>query len=58
MGSQKKVFKDLLVIKKLFCLVYLEHYTSTCSAKHLPGYVANADKIKAKGIDQIYFVFQ
>ena len=28
-------------------------FTSTCSKLHLPGYVANADKIKAKGIDNI-----
>ena len=28
-------------------------FTSTCS-KHLPGFVANADKIKAKGIEQIF----
>ena len=25
-------------------------FTSTCSKLHLPGFVANADKIKAKGI--------
>ena len=28
-------------------------YTSVCSAKHLPGYVDNYDKNKAKGIDYI-----
>ena len=29
-------------------------FTSTCSKLHLPGYVANADKIKTKGIDNIF----
>ena len=28
-------------------------YTSVCSAKHLPGYVDNYDKYKAKGVDLI-----
>jgi peroxiredoxin len=28
-------------------------FTPTCSAAHLPGYVALADKIKAKGVDAI-----
>jgi glutaredoxin/glutathione-dependent peroxiredoxin len=28
-------------------------YTRTCSSRHLPGYVANAAAIKAKGIDAI-----
>lgn len=28
-------------------------YTPTCSAKHLPGYVNNADALKAKGVDKI-----
>lgn len=28
-------------------------FTPTCSEKHLPGYIAHADKLKAKGIDAI-----
>lgn len=31
-------------------------YTMTCSAEHLPGYVANIDALKAKGIDEVWCV--
>lgn len=31
-------------------------FTPTCSAAHLPGYVVNADKILAKGVDRIVCV--
>jgi peroxiredoxin len=31
-------------------------YTPTCSAKHVPGYVAQAAALKAKGIDEVWCV--
>jgi peroxiredoxin len=29
-------------------------FTPTCSAKHVPGYVARADDLKAAGVDEIW----
>ncbi len=31
-------------------------YTPTCSAKHVPGFVAKADEFKAAGVDEIWCV--
>ena len=31
-------------------------FTPTCSAKHVPGYVSNIDKLKAKKVDEVWCV--
>jgi peroxiredoxin len=31
-------------------------YTPTCSAKHVPSYVANLDQLKAKGVNEVWCV--
>ncbi len=31
-------------------------YTPTCSAQHVPGYLANLDALKAKGVDEVWCV--
>jgi peroxiredoxin len=31
-------------------------YTPTCSAKHLPGYIAHLTELKARGIDEVWCV--
>jgi glutaredoxin/glutathione-dependent peroxiredoxin len=31
-------------------------FTPTCSAKHVPGYVSNFDKLKAAGVDEVWCV--
>jgi peroxiredoxin len=31
-------------------------YTPTCSAKHVPGYLAQLDALKARGVDEVWCV--
>lgn len=42
--------------KKIAIFALPGAYTPTCSAKHVPGYVANADALKAAGVDEVWCV--
>ena len=52
-GPQDMTTDDLFAGKKVVLFALPGAFTPTCSAAHLPGYVANADKIKAKGVDSV-----
>ena len=47
---------DLTKGKKIVVFGLPGAFTPTCSAKHVPGYVANIDKIKSKGVDEVWCV--
>ena len=44
---------DLFAGKKVVLFALPGAFTPTCSAKHLPGFIQNADAIKAKGVDVV-----
>jgi peroxiredoxin len=53
-GGPKPVKTDeLFAGKKVVLFALPGAFTPTCSAKHLPGFIQNADAIKAKGADVI-----
>jgi glutaredoxin/glutathione-dependent peroxiredoxin len=47
---------DLIKGKKIAIFGLPGAYTPTCSAKHVPGYIENAAKFKAKGVDEIWCI--
>jgi len=49
----KKTTLEFFKNKKVILFGLPGAYTSVCSAKHLPGYVDNYEKYKAKGIDYL-----
>ena len=53
---QKNNFREIIGNGKIVLFGLPGAFTSTCSKLHLPGFVANADKIKAKGIEQIFCI--
>ncbi|MEJ2132421.1 MAG: peroxiredoxin [Gammaproteobacteria bacterium] len=50
---EKTSTEALFAGKKVVLFAVPGAYTPTCSNAHLPGFVVNADKIKAKGVDSI-----
>ena len=51
---QTSKIRDILGNGKVILFGLPGAFTSTCSKLHLPGYIANADKIKSKGIEKIF----
>ncbi|HEY8352752.1 MAG TPA: peroxiredoxin [Sphingomonadales bacterium] len=52
-GPEPVNTRDLFAGKKVVLFSVPGAFTPTCSAKHLPGFVAKADDIRAKGVDDI-----
>ena len=52
-GPAPVTTEDLFAGKKVVLFAVPGAFTPTCSQAHLPGYVVNADAIKAKGVDSI-----
>jgi peroxiredoxin len=52
-GPKPKTTDELFKGKKVVLFAVPGAFTPTCSNNHLPGFVKNADAIKAKGIDTI-----
>ena len=53
---QKSNLREILGNSKIILFGLPGAFTSTCSKLHLPGFVANADQIKAKGIQNIFCI--
>lgn len=52
-GPQPRSTSDVFAGKTVALFAVPGAYTPTCSAKHLPGFVAKADDFKAKGVEDI-----
>jgi peroxiredoxin len=52
-GPKPQTTDDIFKGKKVVLFAVPGAFTPTCHKNHLPGFLGNADKIKAKGIDTI-----
>jgi peroxiredoxin len=56
LGPNSFKVSDLAKGKKIAIFGLPGAYTPTCSAKHVPSYLANYDKLKAKGVNEIWCI--
>ncbi len=56
LGPNAFDIEKLTAGKKIVIFALPGAFTPTCSAKHLPGYVEQADALKAAGVDEIWCV--
>lgn len=56
LGPNAFKVSELTKGKKIAIFAVPGAFTPTCSEKHLPGYLEQADALKAKGIDEIWCV--
>ncbi len=52
-GPQPRTTEELFKGRKVVLFAVPGAFTPTCQNNHLPGYLKNADAIKAKGVDAI-----
>ncbi|WP_294236190.1 peroxiredoxin [uncultured Sphingomonas sp.] len=52
-GPEQVTTTDFFAGKRVALFAVPGAFTPTCSAQHLPGFIAQADALKAKGVDEI-----
>jgi peroxiredoxin len=56
MPPKEVTVSDAVKGKKLAIFGLPGAFTPTCSAKHVPGYLKNLDKLKSKGVSEVWCV--
>jgi glutaredoxin/glutathione-dependent peroxiredoxin len=53
-GPNTFTLSDLTKGKRVVIFGLPGAFTPTCSAKHVPGFIANHDQLRAKGVDEVW----